>query len=303
MEIQQIVQMLAKLQASQNAYYEKIMAMSDALHERTIACFGQMETRLEYEEPTSGNIKDDRNEMTAYNEATEEIEKINPGMMQSVEEHQDVLNEDVAVMPVGEPKKRRRGRKLTSVRCGGPKKLNRGNCGSWKKLAAACRKVSCHATVAWRKRKVFRKSETRGYCGSRKGMTVADRRTSRHATVAWRKTKFIRNIRIQESRESSKDFAVKGMREGPGCKNGVRRRNIKEPPHLRIERKTASSSGGRHKREQRRLKRISKYNDIYWRTIGLDFVKQVVRMSSGFLQIRVWRLWRGRPPPKRKKKL
>jgi hypothetical protein len=51
-----------------------------------MACFGQTEVRLEYEEPASGNIKDDRNETTAYNEATEKIET-DPGMMQSVEEH------------------------------------------------------------------------------------------------------------------------------------------------------------------------------------------------------------------------
>jgi hypothetical protein len=162
--------------------------------------------------------------------------------------------------------------------------------------------VSRHATVAWRKRKLFRKSEARGYCGLRNGVTVADRRTWPHATMAWRQRKLNRNIRKQESRESSKDFAVNGMRQGPGCKNGIWGRNIKEPPHLRTERKIVRSSGGQHKREKRTLKGMSRYNDIYWRTIGLDFVKKVVRMSRGFLQMTIWRLWRGRPPPKRKKK-
>jgi hypothetical protein len=33
-------------------------------------------------------------------------------MMQSAEEHQDIPNEDVAVMPVAEPRKRHRGKKL-----------------------------------------------------------------------------------------------------------------------------------------------------------------------------------------------
>jgi hypothetical protein len=45
----------------------------------------------------------------------------NPGMMQSVEEHQDVPNEDVAVMPVKGLKKWRRGRKSTAGRRGEPK--------------------------------------------------------------------------------------------------------------------------------------------------------------------------------------
>jgi hypothetical protein len=35
---------------------------------------------------------------------------------------------------------------------------------------------------------------------------------------------------------------------------------------------------------------------------GGKIAKQVVSMSSGFLKIRIWRVWKGRPPPKRKKK-
>jgi hypothetical protein len=44
-------------------------------------------------------------------EANTKIEQ-NPDMMQSAEEHQDIPNEDVAVIPVAEPRKRRRGKKL-----------------------------------------------------------------------------------------------------------------------------------------------------------------------------------------------
>jgi hypothetical protein len=87
-------------------------------------------------------------------------EKINSGVMQSIEEHHDVPSEDVAVMPVKGLKKRRRGRKSTAGRRGEPKKLNRGSCGSRKKLAAACREVSRRATVAWRKRNLIRQIRT-----------------------------------------------------------------------------------------------------------------------------------------------
>jgi hypothetical protein len=45
-------------------------------------------------------------------------------------------------------------------------------------------------------------------------VTAADRRKSHHASVAWRKRKLTRNIQIQESRKSSKDFEVNGMRKG-----------------------------------------------------------------------------------------
>jgi hypothetical protein len=112
--------------------------------------------RVYNQETAIHSLKDDRKEMTAYNEAKEKIE-IDSGMMQSMEEHQDVSSEDVAVMPVKGLKKQSRGRKSTAGRRGEPKKLNRGNCGSRKKLAAARRKVSRHATVAWRKKETLQK--------------------------------------------------------------------------------------------------------------------------------------------------
>jgi hypothetical protein len=59
--------------------------------------------------------------------------------------------------------------------------LTRGDCGSRKKLAAACRKVSRHATVAWRKRNVFRKSSTNRNCELRKDVTTARRKITRCA--------------------------------------------------------------------------------------------------------------------------
>jgi hypothetical protein len=98
---------------------------------------------------------------------------------------QEVPREDAAVMPVRGLRKQRRGRKQAAGRCKEPEKLNQGICGSREKLAAACRKVSRHATVAWRRRDILRKSwkrscglrrevtaagikETRGYCGPQK---------------------------------------------------------------------------------------------------------------------------------------
>jgi hypothetical protein len=62
-------------------------------------------------------------------------------------------------------------------------------------------------------------------------------------------------------------------------------------------RKTATSIGGRNKREQPQLEGIGKGSEIFWKTFRLDFMKQVIRMPSGMLQIRIWRVW------KRKNKL
>jgi hypothetical protein len=67
----------------------------------------------------------------------------------------------VGVFWVRGRKNRHRGRKQAAGRRGEPKKLTRGDCGSRKKLAAACRKVSRHATMAWRKRNIFRKFWTK----------------------------------------------------------------------------------------------------------------------------------------------
>jgi hypothetical protein len=47
-----------------------------------------------------------------------------------------------------------------------------------RKLAAACRKVSRHATVAWRKRKLFRRSGIQGNFGPRKELTADGMRKS-----------------------------------------------------------------------------------------------------------------------------
>jgi hypothetical protein len=81
-----------------DAFHEKRMAMLEAQQKRMMACLGQTEANTE---------------------------KIDPEMMQSTEEHQDVPNEDVAVMPVGEPRKRCRVRKSTAGRCREPMKQPR----------------------------------------------------------------------------------------------------------------------------------------------------------------------------------
>jgi hypothetical protein len=264
------------------------------------ACEDVMEARLEYEEPASGDIKGEQNETTACMEMKDKIEE-NPEMMQSVEEHHDAPSEDVAVMPVKGLRKRRRGRKSTAGRRE-QKELTRGNCGSREKLAAACRKVPRHAAVVWRKRKLFRKSETRGFCGSRIGVTVTERRTSSHATVAWRKRKFTRIIQLQENHESSKDVEVNRVRKFQGCKNGVRCRDVKEVPDLKKERTTNGIK--RWSAEQRSYLGTGRTpSKTPYEIFGGKIEKLVVMMSMRFLQIRIWRVWRDRPPPKRKKKL
>jgi hypothetical protein len=121
---------------------------------------------------------------TKLKELTETFEKTQTEPspeMQSAEEHQDVPREDAAVKPVRGQKRQHGGWKQAAGRHEEPKELTRGDCGSRKKLAAACRKASCRATVAWRKRNVFRKSWTHGNCGLRKEVTAAGKKVIRCA--------------------------------------------------------------------------------------------------------------------------
>jgi hypothetical protein len=71
-----------------------------------------------------------------------ETEKIHPGMMQSVEEHQDTPTADTAVMPVGEPRKRHRVQKLATERRQKQKEATQGYCRSQRRVTVADRRPS-----------------------------------------------------------------------------------------------------------------------------------------------------------------
>jgi hypothetical protein len=83
--------------------------------------------------------------------------KSNPEERESKVDHLEVPKEGSIVKPVDGQKKWYRSHNLTAGHCGQPEERIRGNCGSWKKLVAAGRKLTCRAGVAWRKRGMFRK--------------------------------------------------------------------------------------------------------------------------------------------------
>jgi hypothetical protein len=144
-----------ELLARMHAYHEKRMAMLDAHHKSIVASLGQMEAN------------------------TKKIEQ-DPGMIQSVEEHQEIPTEDTAIIPVGELRKWRRVWKLTTEHCQKPKEGTRGYWGSRRRVIVAGKRTSRHATVAWRKRKLLGKAGTQDSC-----RTACRKKVSRHATVAW----------------------------------------------------------------------------------------------------------------------
>jgi hypothetical protein len=214
-------------------------------------------------------------------------------MMQSVADHQVALKEDAIVKPVKGRKKRHRGRKPAAGQRVEPKKLTRSDCGSRKKLAAACRKVSSCAAVAWRKRPLLRKIWTQENCEPRKEFSATGIRMTRCAKVA-------RGREHGLQRQGNDDIALrtrKGQTEenkrlkGPECKNGVRYRGLRQQLQGKIGIKDPDT------RRQLRL-RIQKMSDEIFRR---KIAKQVVGTSSGLQKIRNWTLWRGRLPPKQKK--
>jgi hypothetical protein len=123
---------------------EHLMVILNTYHERMMVCLGKMEAM-----DLKANL--------------EEIE--------SESEHWDVLQEVAAVKSLGTTTKRHRDRHVAAGQCGEPKELTPGDCGSRSKLAAACKKVSRCAGVAWRKRIIVRKDLTRNQveCGAREG--------------------------------------------------------------------------------------------------------------------------------------
>jgi hypothetical protein len=153
-------------------------------------------------------------------------------------------------------------------RRGEPKELNRGDHGSRKKLAAACRKASLRATVAWLKRNVFRKSWTRGNCGLRKEVTASRKKVAQRSPTRG----------AFESR----------CRRGPQCGTGR-----KDPIII--------GTGGWSSGQLSPVERGGQTYKILKMTLELEFLKRAPGMSIGLRQGRNLTLWRGRPPPKRKK--
>jgi hypothetical protein len=94
--------------------------------------------------------------------ANTEKTKPDPGMMQSVEEHQEVPKEKAAVMPVRGLRKRCRDRNLAVGHCQKLKGRIQANCESRRRLTIACRKMACRARVVWHRTNVVWKIVDRG---------------------------------------------------------------------------------------------------------------------------------------------
>jgi hypothetical protein len=131
---------------NENLKYLKENIKSSQAEMRSVICtfWSELKETIQHEiKAVIQPIPSELDETTACNGATET--EPDPGMMQSIKENQEIPKGEAAVMPVGEPRKRRRVRNLAAEGRRKRKERTRGYRGSRKKSAAACRKVSCRA--------------------------------------------------------------------------------------------------------------------------------------------------------------
>jgi hypothetical protein len=136
---------------------------------------------------------------------------------------------------------------------------------------------------------------------SRKELAVARRKVPRREKVSWRKRNIARKVCnraiVIHEIQRGRTFGRRRQQE-PECSNGIRSRGVEEQVHLRKGRKTSKSIGGRRRRHQPRLESMGNGNKFFGKTIH----KASKLDSSGLQRMMDWTLWRGRPPPKRKKR-
>jgi hypothetical protein len=296
-EIEQVMEMLktmmAKREANRKANHEEMMAMikawgkaldawpTDIKNDRkeTMACQGNMEAHLEEDKPASV-------------ETTPEVA-----------DDQEVPVEDAVEMPAGEPRKRRRDRHLAAVRrqkkkdrvldarCRGREQgqAQRKN-GCPKNLVAARRGRTCCAGVA--RRILFTKT-------TRSRLIVAVREVPHRATVA-RRNILPRKDTTRKHRESRKKLAATGRKETRRAKVVRQKRNFVG----RNQRKEFAT--GRNHAEHK----VERGTQGIWALKKRFWTRQMGRAGPEDLSggpyvasrnIKCWTLWRGRPPPKRKK--
>jgi hypothetical protein len=297
MDVQQIMEMLKAMQEKADADRKADQEKADA---------GQAEVIAAIERKTDAwiaNIKIDREETTAcHAEMESNPEKIepDPGTMQSAEEHQEIPMEDAAVMPVGGLRKRRRVRNLAAE--GRQKKKDRtlGNRGSRRKLTVAGKKMTRRATVAWRKMNVFRrklvwKIRMQRNCGLRKDWT-----TDKVEREARRARMLRRRLRSrQENGQRIRDLGGRRplyRRKRRPTKNDIGECKLRHrsPMGSRETRKTAIG-------EILRMNIAQQVAEIFRKTRKLEMDVRTARSTIEKQKIKKWTLWRGRPPPKRKK--
>ena len=146
MEMQQLMELLLAMREDRKADQEKALADREAEKEEMEA---NRKADQGKEDAQHRELMADWKAWGEEKRTTHEKIEPHPEAMQSVMEHRKVPVENAPKIPVGEPKKRRRDRKLAAERRHQKAKgLQRGNRGPPKELAVKNRRTSRRATVA-----------------------------------------------------------------------------------------------------------------------------------------------------------
>jgi hypothetical protein len=152
-----------------------------------------------------------------------------------------------------------------------------------RRLIVTGKKITRHATVAWCKRNVFRRTVIQGNCGPRSKLTAAGKMTTRHAGVARSKENFVR-----KDCTSAKDERVT-QRVGPLRKNLRMHKEIKcgtkdlhggQPPYVRMEETTTSGIGGYSSGQRSNVESGVTLKKILYAIFRWKFANQVVGTST-----------------------
>jgi hypothetical protein len=239
--------------------------------------------------------------------------------------------ENATVIPVRERKKKRRwDQKLAAQHR--RQKLNtstRDNCGPQKRLAVTRRgttrrtkvarkapvdrKMSRRATVARQMSDIFRPNTTQRNFGCRRKELAVETCQRRLYKQPYEEYQPLRNARMSVEKpavgtvaprsRTSKcwgDHEERRRRPKLKCSKGMKSRDVEEPLHQRKGKNPTKSIAGLSGRRQLRLEK-KEPNTTYRKTTRLEIKKQIVGSHISLRQDKELTLWRGRPPPKRKK--
>jgi hypothetical protein len=98
--------------------------------------------------------------------------------------------------------------------------------------------------------------------------------------------------------DTAQGTQASGTRQGQYCTE-----NFEKTIGRRRQLKPEHKNGIRNRGLSQLLQSKREFNKTSRKTLGLEFVKQAVGMSSRLRKVRNWTLWRVRPPSKRKKNL
>jgi ElaB/YqjD/DUF883 family membrane-anchored ribosome-binding protein len=230
MESQQIMELLLAMNEKMATKEDRIFDREEMIHEMWADLEQRKAEREADREQSRADMEEIVDKMEERMTSTQakadgklkELTEPREEMMQTAGEHQLVPRVDAVIIPVRKRKRRLRGRKQAAGRHGEPKELTRGDHGSRKKLAAACRKASRCATVAWRKRNVFRKSWTHENWGPRKEVTASRKKVTRCA----RHRHKVQNKEKVAQRSPTGGAFESRCRRGPHCNTGMKDQTI-----------------------------------------------------------------------------